>query len=183
VEPTQGHRPSAINVMEVTTMADTAESSELGLHRKKCEVEIVPPPGLRATLEASVHEGDPALPPTNIISVNQEILVKVKWCVLGDLRRHLCGTWCVKVAWESCGPGPEEQSPPRHVDFDPCLPDNKCYETEFRFPPGTLPAGDCGTVYTLCVTLSSERVCNGTKYAGLIFGFCDDVARIMVRPG
>jgi hypothetical protein len=169
--------------MEVTTMADTAESSELGLQRKKCEVEIVPPPGLKATLEASVHEGDPALPPTNIISVNQEILVKVKWCVLGDLRRHLCGTWCVKVAWESCGPGPEEQAPPRKLDFDPCLPDNKCYETEFRFAPGTLPAGDCGTVYTLCVTLSSERVCNGTKYAGLIFGFCDDVARIMVRPG
>jgi hypothetical protein len=165
-------------------MAETAESLELARHRKKCEIEIVPPPGLSATLEASVHEGDPELPPTSIISENQELLVKVKWCVQGDLRRHLCGRWCVKVAWESCGPGEESESGPIHVDFDPCLPDDKCYEAEFRFPPRTLKAGDCGAVYTLCVTLSSEtEECAGTRYAGLIFGFCDDVARIMVRPG
>lgn len=165
-------------------MAETAESLELGRHRKKCEVEIVPPPGLRATLEASAHEGDPVLPPTDIISDKQELLVKVKWCVQGDLRRHLCGTWCVSVAWESCGPGPEQQADPKRVPFDPCLPDDRCYETEFRFPPGTLPAGDCGTIYCLCVTLSSEVTCpDGTRYAGLIFGFCKDVSCIMVRPG
>jgi hypothetical protein len=163
-------------------MTETAESLGLAHHRRRCSVEIVPPPGLRATLEASCHEGDPALPPTDIISANQELLVKVRWCVQGDLRRHLCGTWCVNVAWESCGPGPEEQASQR-VPFDPCLPDDRCYEAEFRFPPGTLPPGDCGTIYCLCVTLSSEVTCpDGTRYAGLIFGFCRDVCCVMVRP-
>jgi hypothetical protein len=163
-------------------MAETAESLELARHRKKCEIEIVPPPGLSATLEASVHEGDPELPPTDIISANQELIVKVKWCVQGDLRRHLCGTWCVCVSWESCGPALEGQWCQR-VPFQPCLPDNKCYEAIFRFEPGQISPGECGTIYCLCVTLSSEVDCDGTKYAGLIFGFCKDVACIMVRPG
>jgi hypothetical protein len=164
-------------------MAETAESLELVGHRRRCEIEIVPPPGLRATLEASVHEGDPELPPTDIISTNQELIVKVKWCVLGDLRRHLCGTWCVCVSWESCGPALEGQWCQR-LPFDPCLPDDKCYEAIFRFEPGRLSAGDCGTIYCLCVTLSSEADCpDGTRYPGLIFGFCKDVACVMVRPG
>jgi hypothetical protein len=163
-------------------MAEIAESLELGRHRKKCEIEIVPPPGLTATLEASVHEGNPELPPTDIVSANQELIVKVKWCVQGDLRRHLRGTWIVCVSWESCGPALEGEWK-RRVEFDPCLPDNKCYEAEFRFPPGRLPPGDCGTIYCLCVTLTSEAECpDGTKYAGLIFGFCKDVACVMVRP-
>jgi hypothetical protein len=163
-------------------MAETGESLELGHHRRRCSVEIVPAPGLTATLEASCHEGDPAQPPTDIIGANQPLIVRVKWCVQGDLRRHLCGTWCVNVAWESCGPAPERQESQR-VEFDPCLPDDKCYEAVFRFPPGTFDPGDCGTIYCLCVTLSSERTCpDGTKYAGLIFGFCRDVCCIMVRP-
>lgn len=159
-----------------------AETVELGHHRRRCSVEIVPPPGLSATLEASCHEGDPSLDPTDVITDKQELIVKVKWCVQGDLRRHLCGTWCVCVAWESCGPGPEEQWCER-LPFNPCLPDNQCYEQIFRFPPGRLPAGDCGTIYCLCVTLSSEVVCDGTKYVGLIHGFCKEVCCIMVRPG
>jgi hypothetical protein len=153
-------------------------------HRKKCSVEIVPPPGLRATLEAECYELEPVLKPTDIISDQQRFRIRVKWCVHGELRRHLCGTWCVSVAYESCGPAEEGQVIKR-IPFDPCLPDDRCYELDFDFEPGTLAPGDCGTVYCFCVTLSSETTTcpDGQRYAGLIFGFCRDVCCIMVRSG
>lgn len=161
-------------------MAEAEQLTTLSHHRNRCEVEIVPPGGLTATLEATVHEGAPELPPTEIVAENQDILVIVRWCIHGDLRHHLCGTWCVKVAWESCGDGPEGHEI-EHLPFDPCLPDNECYKKEVRIPAGTLKAFECGTVYCFCVTLTSEYDCPGGHFAGPIFGFCRNVACIMVR--
>jgi len=161
-------------------MAATEQPTTITRHRKQCEVEIVPPGGLTASLEATVHEGNPQLPPTDIVTENQAIIVRVRWCIHGDLRHHLCGTWCVKVAWESCGDGPEGHQVIR-VPFDPCLPDDVCYEKDITIPAGTLPAGECGTVYCFCVTLSSAYECQNTQYPGPIFGFCDNVACVMVR--
>jgi hypothetical protein len=161
---------------------DVVEVASVGLgHRKKCSVEIVPAGRLEGTLEAECFELDPALQPTDIITDRQSFRVRVKWCVIGELRRHLCGTWCIQIAWESCGSGPEGEWH-RDIDFDGCDEDG-CYQLDFDFPPGRLPAGECGTVYCLCVTLSSKRVCGERKYVGLIHGFCKDVCCIMVRPG
>lgn len=166
-------------------MAATPQTTDvLGPHRRQCEVEIVPIGGLTATLEASVHEGDPQLPPTDIVSEDQDIIVTVRWCVHGELRHHLCGIWCVKVAWESCGDGPEGHQID-HVLFNPCLPDNQCYETNVVLDAKThkLTAGECGTVYCFCVTLTSEYDCPPAgRFPGPIFGFCDHICCVMVRP-
>ena len=161
-------------------MANTEQLAATSVRRQPCIVEIVPPGGLTATFEATVHEGDPQLPPTDIVAENQDIVVKARWCIQGKLRHHLCGTWCVKVAWESCGDGPEGHQVV-HVPFDPCLPDNQCYETVARIGAGTLTAGDCGTAYCFCVTLTSEYDCPNGHFPGPIFGFCRNVACIMVR--
>lgn len=151
-------------------------------HKKRCSVEIVPPGGLRGTLEAECFELDPVLNPTDVITDKQRFRVRVRWCLLGDLRRHLCGSFCVCVAWESCGPAVEGQWC-QEIPLNPC-DDDGCYELDFDFAPGQLPAGDCGTIYCLCVTISSRQICpDGTKYVGLMHGFCKDVCCIMVRPG
>jgi hypothetical protein len=164
-------------------MAANEQPTALTRHHKRCDVEIVPPGGLTATLEATVHPGEPDIPPADIIDENQDVIVIVRWCIHGDLRHHLCGTWCVKVAYESCGDGPEGHQVV-HVPFDPCLPDDKCYEAVVRIRAGEhkLPAGECGTVYCFCVTLTSEYDCPYGHFPGPIFGFCNDVACIMVRP-
>ena len=157
--------------------APTAERATKG--HGTCSVEIVPPPGLTATLSAECFEGEPALDPTDIITDQQELIVKVKLCIDGDLRRHLCGRLCFRLAWESCGPAEEDQRV-IWVDLDPCR--DECYEAVFRLPPGTLAAGECGNIYCFCVTVSSRMECDGRTFTGLIHGFCRDICCIMVRP-
>jgi hypothetical protein len=165
-------------------MANTEQLAATSVNREPCIVEIVPPGGLTATFYATVHAGEPDIPPTTIVDESQDIVVKARWCIQGDLRHHLCGTWCLKVAWESCGDGSEGHQV-THVPFDPCLPDNRCYEAIVRIPAGRLGAGECGTVYCFCVTLTSEYDCprdgGAQRFAGPIFGFCRNVACIMVR--
>jgi hypothetical protein len=156
---------------------------EAGGHGGKiCTVEIVPPGGLTGTLEAECFEIGNLLDPVTVISDKQTLRVKVKWCLLGDLRRHLCGSFCVAVQWESCGPAVEGEWV-KQINLDPC-DDDGCYELDFDFGPGVLKPGECGTVYCLCVTISSRQICpDGTKYVGLMHGFCKDVCCVMIRPG
>ena len=106
----------------------------------------------------------------------------MKLCIEGELRRHLCGELCIQLAWESCGPAKEGQVT-QWIDMDPCMADDECYEYTFRLPGGTFEAGECGTVYCFCVTVSSRKRCpDGRVYTGLIHGFCRDICCIMVRP-
>ena len=71
-------------------------------------------------------------------------------------------------------------------EMDPCLTRDDCYVVDFSLPPGTLQAGECGTIYCFCVTVSSRtKECPGKVppyYTGLIHGFCKDICCIMVRP-
>jgi hypothetical protein len=163
-------------------MAETEQQTALSRYRHRCDVEIAPLGGLTATLEATVHPGAPEVPPSDIVAANQDVFVNVRWCVQGELRHHLCGTWCVKAAYESCGDGPEGHQVV-HVPFNPCLDDDTCYEAvvPIRASEHKLLAGECGTVYCFCVTLSSEYDCDGKRFPGPIWGFCNNIACIMVR--
>jgi len=142
-----------------------------------CSVLIVPKP-LSATLSVECTE---ALD-DGIIAENESLSVLVRLCIKGDLRRHLCGELCLKLAWESCGSAPEGEV--KHwIELDPCLPEDKCYEHTFTLPGSTFQAGDCGTMYCFCVTMSSRMKCeDGRTYTGLIHGFCKELCCIMVRP-
>lgn len=163
-------------------MAENNDLEVMDVHtrRRKCRVEIVPPPGITAVLESQCYELEPVLKPTDIVSDKQRFRVRVTWQVEGDLRRHLCGTWCVTTAWESCGDFPEGHRT-REIPFNPC--GDGRYELDFDFEPGDLTASDCGVVYCFCVTLGSKVVCEDATYTGLIFGFCKDVCCIQVRKG
>jgi hypothetical protein len=159
-------------------MSEIASEVELGHHKKLCAIEIAPPGTLSLKLSASCHEDSATGPEAEVVAESQTFYVVVKWKTLGTLRRHICGRWCLKVAWESCGPG-SEAAIHRYIDIDPCKDD---YEEPFAIQGGDLGAGDCGTIYCLCVTLSSASECPDGD-VGLLFGSCKDVCCIMVRPG
>ena len=150
----------------------------------ECSTEIVPAQGLWAKLKAECFT-DPNLPPADIITTDDELLVRVTLCLQGDLRHHLCGRLCFKLAWDSCGPA-DDGEVVEWRDMDPCRTRDDCYVVEFRLPAGRLEAGECGTVYCFCVTVSSRTIeCPNEDppyYTGLIHGFCRDICCIMVRP-
>jgi hypothetical protein len=119
------------------------------------------------------------LKPTNIIRCDQPAVVKVTIDFTGkELARLLCVDWCIKVAFDSCGPGPEEALPTQTIHHHVC----ECpyVVAEFKIPPRYFPcdAAACGSVFELCVTVISLDGC-GTPAP--IAGYCRG-GTIMVFP-
>ena len=126
-------------------------------------------------ISASVHE-DGGLTPTNIIRIDQDWGVLVKWRTSGALTRMICGTWCLNVCLESIGPGDELTLPlkPVNVKLDPCSAKGnplacnyKCY---IEIPRGTVKPKHCSTPYKIVTTLTYLEPC-GTP--GPIAGFVE----------
>jgi hypothetical protein len=119
----------------------------------------------------------------DIISWDKPYYVNVIIEIPDPVRRHLCATLCVDVDADTCGPAPDLQFEEQRVRLDPC--GNGEYVIVFELPAGTFePPGDypnrCGRVYTLCVTVGSEDLCDPPR-PGLIWGHCDNV-EIAVHP-
>ncbi len=124
---------------------------------------------------ASVHE-DGGLSPTNIIRIDQDWGVLVKWRTSGALTRMICGTWCLNVCLESIGPGEELSLPlkPVKVELDPCSAKGKpltCnYKCYIEIPRGCVKPRHCSTPYKIVTTLTYLEPC-GTP--GPLAGFVE----------
>jgi hypothetical protein len=113
---------------------------------------------------ASVHE-DGGVAPTNIIRIDQDWGVLVKWRTSGCLTRMICGTWCLNVCLESIGPGPELRLPEKavKVELDPCSakgnPLTATYKCYVEIPRGYVKPEHCSIPYKVVTTLTYLEPC------------------------
>lgn len=119
--------------------------------------------------------------PVDIIAWDETYFVVVYIVMKDGVRRHLCGTLCVDIDVDTCGPAPDLQFLEKEIALDPC--GDGRYYVVFDLPPNTFrPPADfpnrCGRVYRLCVTVGSHDPCGNP---GLIWGHCDSV-EIAVHP-
>jgi hypothetical protein len=117
--------------------------------------------------------------PIDIIGADETLYVIVYVLLEDPVRRHLCGTLCVDVDIDTCGPAPDKEFPEQEIELDPC--GNGYYFIYFELPPGTFePTARCGRVYRICVTVGSHDLCEPPG-PGLIWGHCDS-EEITVHP-
>ena len=118
--------------------------------------------------------------PVDIISWDQTYFVVVDITLEDPVRRHFCGSLCVDIDVDTCGPAPDLQFDEQTVLLDPCG-DGK-YRVYFELPPGTFTQDRprCGRVYRICVTIGSHDLCVPPN-PGLIWGHCDSL-EIAVHP-
>lgn len=140
-----------------------------------CYIEIPPQMCLDLKAKVTAEFGEVGgISPSDIIHCNQASYVNVKFdfSACGDIKRLLCGNLCVCVAWESCGPGPEDKQC-KTIPFTLCDKDE--YVLRFDFPANTfpcpVPTGDCGTLYCLCLTWTMLDNCPQPKPMP-IGGYC-----------
>ncbi len=159
--------------------------ANLGPTFTDCEIEIPAQMciDLKAKMTAEFYEKD-GKSPVNIIRCNQASGVRLTFdfSECSDLKRLLCGNMCIKVAYESCGGGPED-SIVKWVKFDLC--NKEKYELDIEFPakffcPTPLPKDDCGTVFCLCISVVLFDNCDEPKPIG-IGAYCKGPC-ILVMP-
>ncbi len=116
--------------------------------------------------------------PLDIIAWDQDYVIHVKIEMPDPVRRHLCGTLCVDVDVDTCGPAPDKQFPEKEVPLNPC--GDGLYYVDFPLPAGTFTddSNRCGRVYRICITVGSHDPCGKP---GLIWAHCDSV-EIAVHP-
>ena len=135
---------------------------------------------LKGKMETTLYqEGEPR----GYLNAAKKAVMKVKFCLEGHLRYHLCGWLCVSVHVECLGPGQEIKLDKVLKEMDPC--GDGCYEFEIEIPPNSLtpnPDEVCGQVCCFAVTLSSlTPECNGKKRPGHIY--CYSVGPcVMIHP-
>lgn len=131
---------------------------------------------LGGTISAEAYnQNDPNDP---ILHEDQTLIVEITVRLTGRILHYLCGTQiCVNVAFESCGTGPERDFH-QWQTIEPCRAGGDTYVFRFELAPGTLPAGECGKQYELCISIGSKDCCG---HVGFIFGSCKDL-NISVAP-
>ena len=156
-------------------MADGAavKSTPIGMD---CYIECPSPIllALRARVTAEFYEGD-GQEPTNVVKCGSQCYVAVRIDFGGSkLARLLCLKWCVKVAFESCGPGREFVAGEKIIPHKVCETDHVETTLPIVFPE----CDPCGMVYTLCVTVTARDDCNRPAPFG---GYCKG-EQLMVFP-
>ena len=143
----------------------------------ECEFEIEPyssklTGAMRATIFEEGEDG-----PQEHIRIDRDVYVAVEWFLHGHLTRHLCGSYCIGVHFESIGKGKEYSFGPYEVEMEPCGDGH--YREVVRIPAGTIKAGDCGKVYLTAITLTSKDACGEP---GHIRAFCKEGCVMFVEP-
>lgn len=128
--------------------------------------------GLRGTIYEEGEKG-----PQEHITTDKDWYVDVEWYLHGHLVRHLCGTFCIGVHLESIGEGREYSFGPARVKMDPCGDGH--YNYRFKIEAGSVEPGDCGRLYIVAVTLTSEDYCG---YPGHIRAFCKEGCVMFTEP-
>lgn len=126
---------------------------------KACAFEV--PESILMNLKGSVsyqflEKG--GIDPTNIITSEQESLVRVDITFGGKLSHLFSLTWCVCVAFESHGSGPEGELCVKDIPWNPCR-DGDVTTVDVVVPAGYLPAKECGAVYNITVTVTAKDQC------------------------
>lgn len=143
----------------------------------KCDFEIDPfDSKLDGSMRATIYE-EGEVGPQKHIRIDRKVFVDVEWFLHGHLTRHLCGTWCIGVHFESVGKGKEYSFGPYDVKMKPCGDGHYRYVVEIE--AGKIKAGDCGKVYLTAVTLTSRDKCGDP---GHIRAFCQDGSVMFVEP-
>ena len=130
--------------------------------------------------ESDVTLDQPAPDPTSIIAWDQPFNVHYRIELADAVRRHFCGSLCLDVDIDTCGPAPDLAFEEIEFPLDPC--GTGVYTGKFVIPANTLKpkdsGGRCGRVYRLCITVGSKDACGAP---GLIWGHCDEVT-LTVHP-
>jgi len=141
----------------------------IGHHTCKGKCDIHDYGGLTGKMRCRLYqEGEPR----GYINADLDAEMRVKFCLDGHLRQHLCGKLCVSVHIECLGPGPEITLPKAIQDMDPC--GDGCYKFKIPIPAGTLTPDEneeCGQVCCFVVTLTSLTPCEPHR-TGHIHCFC-----------
>jgi hypothetical protein len=144
-----------------------------------CDFEVAPvSEPMTGRIEAAVFEVG-GTDPTSIIGSDQSWYVRVRWQLQGILKRHMCGTWCVCAYLETCGPGNDIKLGCKEFPIDPCQADDYFYTAQFDVTGGSLTPDDCGTLYCVCIVLTTKDPCGDP---GHISGFCRE-ACVLVHRG
>lgn len=145
----------------------------------QCVIEVPPRfcDQLNATLTVALLE-EPSYAPTNIITVNQDYIVRVCVELGADIKKLLCGEWVLSVAIEGIGPAKEFKKT-QIIPMDNCNPKPDCWDfrikgSEFGVSSGGDAAGD---VFYIVITVVARDSC-AHKPIG-IAGFCK-VGPVMV---
>ncbi|MGH3867648.1 MAG: hypothetical protein ACRDQ4_16230 [Pseudonocardiaceae bacterium] len=136
---------------------------------------------LHATVTAVYFDKTDPDEPIGIIHANQTLVVKVTIVLSGKSLHYLCDTeLCVCLAYDACGIDVEGQickTIKLEGEYDPC--NTGTFVFKFEIPPNTLTAGDCGTQYDICLTISSKDCCGDF---GFLFGCCKDFDICVLPP-
>jgi hypothetical protein len=116
---------------------------------------------LGGRIEATVMDPN-GVAPYNIIQIDDDWIVRIKWAIEGSLKSMICGTWCLHLHLESIGKGPELSLPDPYaeieVPLDPCGNGEYCYD--FRVRRGTVTSLHCGTPYKVVATVTYKNPCH-----------------------
>lgn len=124
---------------------------------------------LKAYWDADILDDDKD-PHDTIIESNEAFTVRFRVELQGRLWKCISGHWCFDLGFSAVGDG-------KDFDLSDVLPDSlkqklmlcdwqgcqtTCIEISFEVPPGTIPAGYCGTLYEV-----------GAKFELRCCGNCD----------
>ncbi len=133
------------------------------------------PDGFCDQLDAHMHVHLTEVPndaPVNVIDRTQSYRVTVHIELSAQMKRLICGTWCISVACEGAGTA-GEKNVTKQMEMNNC--DDGMDECVFDLPGDWFtPSGDgkegCGDVYNLTVTAIALDKCEGKPLG--IAGFC-----------
>ena len=110
--------------------------------------------------------------PVDIIQRGQAYKVIVDVELGANIKRLLCGKWCVCVSAESIGPGGEPRVCTK-IPMDNCNPkaDRAIIDLPSTWFEQDQQIEGCGTVYELVVTVAAYDKCEKPLPIGLV-GFC-----------
>ena len=116
----------------------------------------VPKGALKAYWDADILDAD-GVRPERIIGTDDEFKVRFRVELCGDLWGCICGTWCFDVGFTPIGEGKNfnlstyvKKEKFEIRDWRGC--DGTCIELCVTVPAGTIPSGDCSTVYEVAAT-------------------------------
>lgn len=121
----------------------------------------------------------PSPDPLDVFPWDQDVWVIADVTLSGPGVAHFCGSLCIDVDVDTCGPAADMQFEEQSVEID----GSGFHRVAINLPAGTFaPPADfparCGRVYRICVTVGSL---DQKGRPGLIWAHCDSL-EIAVHP-
>jgi hypothetical protein len=137
------------------------------------EIELPSERYLKACWDADILDTDDKNWSDTIIERKDTFKIRFRVQLEGRLWKCICGDWCFDVGFTAIGDGEDfnlsdkltDRSVLRLHDWKGC--ETRCIELYVTVPPGTIPAGDCGTLYQVGAKFElrccsdPERECSG----------------------